>query len=179
MSIEENNQEVSQMSIEENNQQVPQMYIRRNRCFVSFPYNSKIVETVRLMANRWYTPKTREWSFNAECKNEFISAYPDTIEMKNDMIIYKTPKDVYFKFIETQNLDELKQWVAGVTYDFDGHVFAILPADYHKLVEYVREKGFYAVLRNFEPPCPIKATTIDRDCLKKPNNQSKKIKLIA
>jgi hypothetical protein len=148
------------MSIEENNQSAPQMYMRRNRCFVSFPYDSRIVDTVRLMQNRWYTPKTREWSFNGSCKDEFITVHPNTIELKYDMIIYKTRYDVYFKFIETEDLDELSRVMVSVTYDFDGHVFVIPRSEYPKLEAYVSEKGFHALMRNFEQSCPIKPKII-------------------
>jgi hypothetical protein len=150
---EEPKRSVERASIEENNERVPQMYIRHNRCFVKFPFNQKIVDTVKLMANRWWTPKTREWSFDISCREEFLSVHPNTIELKYDMIIYKTRHVVYFKFIDTHNLEELSQVIGEVTYDLDGHVFMIAKNQYGKMVEYVKAKGLHALLRNYEQTC--------------------------
>ena len=146
------------MSIEENNQTVPQLYKRRNRCFVSFPYDRKIVNTVQSMHKKWYTPKTREWSFDQASQDEFMSAHPTTVEVNYEMIIYKSKCFVYFKFIDTHNMDELTQLVPEVTYDPDGHVFVIPKSEFSKLEEYVNVKGIKALLRNNEQATTIKRT---------------------
>ena len=99
---------------------------------------------------------TREWSFDVSCHDAFIAAHPTTIELKHDMYIYKTKQNVYFKFIETHNLDELTQLLGNVEYDPDGHVFVISPSEYTKLEEYVQQKGLKAMMRNFEQVCTIK-----------------------
>jgi hypothetical protein len=147
------------MSIEENNQSEPQLYRRRNRCFVSFPYEPKLVDTVRRMENRWWTPKTREWSFDDTCFDEFMAAHPNTVELKYDMIIYKTKRQIYFKFIETHDLVAMVQVVGtngDVKYDPDGHVFVIAAGDFGKLKEYITSTGLHALLRNFAQSRSIK-----------------------
>jgi hypothetical protein len=147
------------MSIQTNNHPEPQLYKRHNRCFVSFPYDVKLVDTVRRMKNRWWTPKTREWSFDGACYDEFLAAHPTTINLEYDMFIYKTKMNIYFKFIATHDLAALSKAVGTngeVEYDPDGHVFVIPATDYYLLEDYVAETGLHALMRNFEQSCSIK-----------------------
>jgi hypothetical protein len=83
------------MSIQEIEDSKEQLFSRKNRVFVSFPYNDKVVQSVRSMKKAWWSQKLREWSFDEESLGEFVGLH-DCLMLSQDMIIFKEKDNVSF-----------------------------------------------------------------------------------
>jgi hypothetical protein len=76
------------MSIQEIEDSKIQLYSRKNRVFLTFPYNDKVVQSVKSMQKAYWSHKLREWSFDEDSLGDFVGLH-DCHMLSQDMIIFK------------------------------------------------------------------------------------------